>query len=110
MESACGSLFWDLFKNALWKPLFSGFPNGGSRKQCHVRQWIKTAKRESGNKPNFLLGNSATLDSGLRLLPRGVYGTSPGTRKQCHVRQWIKTPIHHLHLHQDTCPSETVPR
>ena len=86
MESACGSLFWDLFKNALWKPLFSGFPNGGSRKQCHVRQWIKT-------KIDWLFLALVFV-----------------SRKQCHVRQWIKTLLLPVPPKPGFRPSETVPR
>ena len=56
-----------------------------ARKQCHVRQWIKT--KEVG----------ATLD---RI----------ETRKQCHVRQWIKTLLLPVPPKPGFRPSETVPR
>ena len=39
------------------------------------------------------LGNSATLDSGLRLFGLSRLGLRNIARKQCHVRQWIKTVV-----------------
>ena len=55
------------------------------------------------------LGNSATLDSGLRHDER-ILSLQKFARKQCHVRQWIKTLLLPVPPKPGFRPSETVPR
>ena len=60
------------------------------RKQCHVRQWIKTP-RFSRLRKRLPPRKQCHVRQWIKTVVSARFQYPPPSRKQCHVRQWIKT-------------------